>query len=189
MNLYGKSKGIAESIFVAANAYGHGSHFASVRGGNVWGSRGSVLDQWLTLNPIPVTDLQATRFHLPMPYWLDFCLKAVDTMHGGEIFIPKCDAWSLANLSAAFCEVYRDKEIKIIGARSGDKLHETLVSQYETNRTIDLGWSYVIEPNDDIRRVWNYAPHKGKKISQAIESNTASKMAVDELRSLIVATL
>ena len=49
--------------------------------------------------------------------------------------------------------------------------------------------NHVIDPNDDIRRVWNYAPHKGKKISQAIESNTASKMAVDELRSLIVATM
>jgi len=188
-NLYGKSKGIAESVFVAANAYSHGAKFASVRGGNVWNSRGSVLDKWLASDPILVTDPSATRFHLPMDYWLNFCLQAIDNMHGGEIFVPKCEAWSLGSLSKAFCEIYRDKSLLISERRPGDKIHETLISKDESNNALDIDWGYVIQPSEDIRSVWSYEPHQGKKILGAIESKMVSRLTIDELRTLISTTL
>ena len=188
INLYGKTKGIAESVFVAANAYGHGAKFASVRGGNVWNSRGSVLDKWLVSDPILVTDPSATRFHLPMDYWLSFCLQAIDNMHGGEIFVPKCEAWSLDSLSKAFCEVYRDKSLLVSERRPGDKIHETLLSKDESINSLDLGWGYVIQPSEDIRSVWSYEPHQGKKLNGSIESNRARQLTIDELRTLISST-
>ena len=185
---YGSFKSSAEWLTTAANMHGHGIKFASVRGGNIWASRGSVLENWLSDNPILVTDPNITRFHLPMELWLAFCLSAIDEMHGGEIFIPQCYAWRLGDLATAFREVYRDKELKYTGSRSGDKSHETLVSIHEANKTVDIGWAYVIEPSDDTRKVWNYTPHIGTKIIGAVESNNAIRLTIDELRTLIFST-
>lgn len=189
INAYGKSKALAESVFISANQYGRGSKFACVRGGNVWASRGSVLEKWLSSNPIVVTDPSTTRFHLPMDYWLDFCLKAVYNMHGGEIFIPKCEAWNLDNLSAAFCAVYPDKSISVTSPRNGDKKHEVLISAYEVPSTLDLKWGYVIEPSKDLRAVWDYQPHVGSSVEREYASNTVRLLAVDELRTLISRTM
>ena len=189
VNFYGKTKAVAEGVFVSANQYGRGSKFACVRGGNVFGSRGSVIEKWLSANPITVTDLDTTRFHLPMDYWLDFCLKSIDNMHGGEIFIPKCEAWSLRNLSNAFCAVYSDKSVNVTSPRAGDKKHETLISAYESEHTVDLKWGYVIEPSVELRSVWDYQPHIGGKVDGEYGSDKVRQLAVDELRTLISHTL
>ena len=188
-NGYGKSKAIGEWLITAANLHGHGVHFASVRGGNIWNSRGSVLEKWLSANPILVTDPLDTRFHLSMDYWLEFCLYAVERMHGGEVFIPKCDAWSLGGLASAFCEVYKDKTVKTIGPRSGDKTHETLISHYESTNATDLGWAYCVDPPKETSSVWNYPVHVGAKIEGEVSSDKARHMTVDELRTLITRTM
>ena len=191
VNLYGKSKAVAESIFTSSNMYGRGCKFASIRGGNIWHSRGSVIEKWLSSpnHNIKVYGDQATRFHLLMPDWLEFCLKSIHNTHGGEIFIPKCDAWSLRDLADAFFEVFHDSKIDFLPARRGDKPNETLISEHEFSSSIDLDWGYVIEPSDEVRQVWNYVPHEGKQVSGAVSSNNVGRMGIDELRSLIMRTI
>ena len=184
-NAYGKGKAVAETLITASNQRSHGLRLASVRGGNVWNSRGSVVELWLKSDTIIINDPNVTRFHLPMDYWLRFCMQAVDEMHGGEIFIPKCDAWQLETLSEAFLSVFPEKRYANVGQRYADRTHEFLISDYESSNAKDVDWGYVIEPSDELRKVWNYKPHSGIKAAQVVSSNAARRMSMMELEELV----
>ena len=186
---YGVSKAKAERLFIQANLKGvsRGCTFSVVRGGNIWASRGSVVERWhdtLRLGlPITVTDPSSTRFHLPMLDWTRFCRRALDAMHGGEIFVPKARAWRLGDLAYAFTDA---NGVEPVGLRSGDKRHETLISEYEMERSRDVGWAHVIAPPDELRRVWNYREWEGRQLlSDAYTSEETVKVSTDELIELI----
>ena len=191
VNEYGKCKAVGEGLFIQGNALGvsRGCRFAVVRGGNVWGSNGSVLTKWGECRaaglPITVAGPETTRFHLPMDSWIDFCHHAVESMTGGEIFIPKARAWRLGDLAEAYAA-----PTLTLGARGGDKLHETLIGTNESPRAIDAGWAFIIEPSPNLREVWNYKPHAGLSvdwlyIGATYTSDTADRMTIDELRELL----
>lgn len=189
-NAYGKSKAVAETLFTHANQLGagRGLRFASVRGGNVWGSRGSVAIRWRLAavegGPLEVTDAETTRFHLPMGEWTTFCWRALNAMGGGEVFAPKLRAWRLGDLAEACAQTY-GLTVSVIGAREGDKRREALVSPEEAAQAVDVGWAYVIEPAESLRAVWNYAPQAGEKLAGAVTSSDAPRMGMDELRGLV----
>lgn len=186
VNLYGKTKSVAESLFTQANTQGasRGCKFGTARGGNVWGSRGSVVEIWRNRKaaglPLVVTDPDATRFHLPMDQWLEFCWLAINEMHGGEVFIPKCQSWRLGDLAEAFdCEIVQG------AIRGGDKTHESLFSDDEASRVVDIGWAYVLEPAPDLREVMRYTPWKGQRAKGAYTSLYAGRIPGDELRRMV----
>ncbi|OGJ71769.1 hypothetical protein A2198_02615, partial [Candidatus Peribacteria bacterium RIFOXYA1_FULL_56_14] len=146
-NAYGKSKALAESLIVQANIRGANRRvrFAAVRGGNVWGSRGSVIEVWLeqisAKKPITISDPTVTRFHLPMEAWCAFVWRSIVEMRGGEIFIPKLRAWKLGDLVSAFIRAHANEAgepypYSVIGALDGDKLHEMLIAPSEICRTL-----------------------------------------------------
>lgn len=184
-NFYGKTKAVAEHIVTCANQRSHGTKLASVRGGNVWNSRGSVVEHWLKSDVVSVTDSNATRFYLSMDYWLKFCIQAIDEMHGGEIFVPKCDAWRLGTLAEAFLSVFPQKRYTNSGSRWGDKTHESLISGYEFSNAVDVGWGYVIEPNEAMRDVWNYQPHEGNRTTGHVSSDRVRQISRAELEMLV----
>lgn len=186
---YGVSKAKAERLFTQANIKGvsRGCIFACVRGGNVWASRGSVAERWHDAiregRPLVVADPASTRFHLPMLDWTRFCRRVLEAMHGGEIFVPKAHAWRLGELACAFLGA---NEVMPSGLRSGDKRHETLISEYEMERARDVGWAYVVAPPDELRRVWNYREWEGTQMSVgAYTSLEAEKIDMHKLRELI----
>jgi|SRR3990167_7724945 len=187
MNRYGATKMLSEGLFINANILGvsYNSRFSCIRGGNVWGSRGSVVERWHNSDVLSVTQPTATRFHLPMNYWLDFACHAIDDMRGGEVYVPKCSAWNLYDLAIAFTEVFPDKRFTNIPPRFGDRSHEFLISDYEASHTVDLEWSYVVEPNHEIRGVWNYEPRDGARLDHAISSDMVQRLTRDELKELI----
>lgn len=191
-NLYGSTKMVAERLFVQANKIGVGRdcRLAAVRGGNVFGSRGSVTERWkataLKGSELPVTDSGATRFFLRMSDWTAFVWRAINEMAGGEIFIPRARAWRLMDLAVA-----TGRPIVEIGRRPGDKQHETLYSADESYRTVDAGWAFVVQPPEDLRAVWNYRPHEGTPVmpGMAYTSETAERMPVAELAALLAAPI
>jgi len=186
INRYGMTKALSEGLFLSANLYGGDTIFSCARGGNVWASRGSVVRVWLESNPITVYNPTATRFHLEMQPWLKFCLRAVASMRGAEVFIPKCDAWMLGTLADAFLEIYRDRQrVDLSLGRYGDKNHEVLVSPYEASHTVDDEWAYIIEPSSEIQSARSYTPHANSYLTEAVDSSSARRMTVDELRTLI----
>src|SRR3990167_8966137 len=112
INHYGKTKAVAEGMWLQGNklAANRLTRCAVVRGGNVWGSRGSIGARWpdkLAHGEIPTgTEPDVTRFHMPMEAWVKFAWWATNTLHGGEIFIPRLRAWELGSLARAFSGVY-----------------------------------------------------------------------------------
>ena len=154
INLYGATKLCAEKLFTAANVYSHTTRFSCVRYGNVVGSRGSVIPLFLKQKEsgvLTVTDENMTRFWLELDGAIDLVLTAIDEMKGGEVFVPKMPSMKLIDLARAICPKC---EIKIIGIRPGEKLHETMIIDADAGRTLDCNGYYVIQP--DVRKGANW---------------------------------
>jgi UDP-N-acetylglucosamine 4,6-dehydratase/5-epimerase len=149
-NLYGCTKAVAEKLVVNANLYS-GSYpnkqlFSVVRYGNVMGSRGSVIPYFRKLakegQNLPITDKAMTRFWITLPQAVEFVVKALRDMQGGEIFVPKLPAMDICSLAKA---VAPGSEIFEVGIRPGEKIHEKLISNNERN-VVEEKDRYVILP-------------------------------------------
>lgn len=148
INLYGATKLCAEKLFIQGNSYsgGRGTSFACCRYGNVVGSRGSVVPLFLQQRNnghVTVTDPRMTRFWLPLEQSVAFVVKCLGLMHGGEIFVPKIPSVRITDLARAMAP---GCEIKYVGIRPGEKLHEVLISEDEARHTVELPDMYVIRP-------------------------------------------
>jgi UDP-N-acetylglucosamine 4,6-dehydratase len=149
INLYGATKLCAEKMFVQANAYAgaQDTRFSCARYGNVVGSRGSVIpifQEQRKRGRITVTDPRMTRFWITLKQGVDFVIRCIETMHGGEIFVPKIPSMKLVDMATAIAP---ECDIDFIGIRPGEKLHEALVSEDEARQTLETKEMYVIRPN------------------------------------------
>eukprot|EP00941_MAST-03F_sp_MAST-3F-sp1_P002394 g2394.t1 len=149
VNLYGASKLCAEKLFTAANALsGHeGTKFSVIRYGNVFGSRGSIVPLLHSMQEsgdnITLTDLRMTRFNITVDQAIDFALLALIKMKGGEVFVPKLPSYRLPDLKEAIAP---NANVRVIGRRPGEKVHELMVPKDEAYKTIDAGKYFIICP-------------------------------------------
>ncbi len=148
INLYGATKLCAEKMFVQANAYSgaQDTRFSCARYGNVVGSRGSVVPVFLEQRKsgkITVTDRRMTRFWITLEQGVRFVVRCLETMHGGEIFVPKIPSMKLADMAEALAP---GCEVRYVGIRPGEKLHEVLVSEDEARNTLEVEDMFVIQP-------------------------------------------
>ncbi len=149
INLYGATKLCSDKLFISANNYSgdHGTQFSIVRYGNVVGSRGSVVPFFLRMRKngvIPITDARMTRFWITLPQGVDFVLQSLDRMRGGEIFVPKIPSMKVVDLAEAIAP---ECDIKIVGIRPGEKLHEVMIPEDDARNTIDYGDYFAILPS------------------------------------------
>jgi UDP-glucose 4-epimerase len=147
-NVMGMTKAIQERIFLTANIDCPKTRFVAVRYGNVLASRGSVvplfLDQIEAGGPITLTDKKMTRFLLTLDQAVDTVFEAMQFAEAGETYIPKIKAALIVDVVNAL--VGKKKiEVKETGVRPGEKLHEVLVSQEESLRTISRGNYFAIK--------------------------------------------
>jgi len=150
INLYGATKLAAEKLTVAANAYRKGPalgpRFSVMRYGNILGSRGSFLElieKQRETGTITLTDGRMTRFWIHIEDIMDLVLEVLEGMHGGEIFVPKMESLLVVDVihhAAPECKVVT------VGIRPGEKLHEALITEHESPRTLDIGTMYAILP-------------------------------------------
>ncbi len=148
INLYGGTKLCAEKMFVHGNVYSGvgGTGFAVVRYGNVMGSRGSVIPLFAAQRKngyITLTDERMTRFWITLQKGVEFVIRAIEEMQGGEIFVPKLPSMRIMDLAKA---VVQDAQIRVIGIRPGEKLHELLVSEDEARQTLEFDDRFVVLP-------------------------------------------
>ena len=192
INLYGASKLASDKIFIGSNIMSgaKGTKFSVVRYGNVFGSRGSVLPYFkeLIINKskfLPITDIKMTRFVITIEEAIEFVLKSVKMMRGGEIFIPKIPSIKITDLAKA---INPSLPIKIIGIRSGEKIHEMMFSSDEALNIIEHKNHYIIEPNKD--ELW-FKSHFSKKYKK-VQSNFSYRsdlnhkfLSITKIKSLI----
>ena len=150
INLYGATKLASDKLFVAANniAGKKPTRFSVVRYGNVVGSRGSVvpffqklIDQGAT--ELPITHENMTRFMITLQQGVDFVLKNFERMHGGEIFVPKIPSMNMVEVAKAMAP---NLDIKIVGIRPGEKMHETMCPADDSHLTLEFEDHFVICP-------------------------------------------
>lgn len=150
LNLYGATKLCAEKLFISGNAYAgdDNTRFAIVRYGNVVGSRGSVIPFFLKQREtgvLPITDERMTRFWITLDQGVDLVLSTIEKMHGGEIFVPKIPSMKITDLAQV---IGPDCKHKVVGIRPGEKIHEVLLTEDESARTVDVGPYYIVKPNN-----------------------------------------
>lgn len=146
INLYGATKLCSDKLFITANNIigKQNIKFGVVRYGNVMGSRGSVLDTFLEQKEkgvISITDKNMTRFNISLRECANITLNALVLLKGGEIFVPKIPSFKILDLAKAICP---NCKIKITGIRPGEKIHEEMISYYDSGATIEKNKYYII---------------------------------------------
>lgn len=150
-NTYGATKLVMERLFVAANYYkgNHKTRFISVRYGNVLGSNGSIVptlvNQIRNKEKITITDPLMTRFNITMDEAVELIFRAEKNGKGGEIFIPKLNAYKVGDMKDAIMEIMKaNNQTRKIQIRPGEKFHETLINHDEIRNTFETDMDYVV---------------------------------------------
>ena len=192
INLYGGTKLVSDKLFVSANAYSgsHGTKFSLVRYGNVSGSRGSVIPFFKDLidqghKELPVTDERMTRFWMTLDKAVKLVLMAVENMSGGETFVFKNPSYKVTDICRAMLP---DAEMKIVGIREGEKIHEVMITKDDSRSTYDYGDYYIIYPNFEWFNFKKSFKEGGRLIEEGFEydsGNNTDWLSVEDIRRLL----
>lgn len=187
INLYGATKLCSDKLFISSNNLSgkNGTIFSVVRYGNVFASRGSVIPYFIDLNkknkPITITDKKMTRFNISLDEGVDAVMWSLKNLKGQEILVPKLSSFKITDLAKA---INSKAKFKIIGVRPGEKIHEELISNSDSQLTIDIGKYYLILPNKNLYKKYkNYKTLDREFIYRSdLNKNFLSSM---ELKKLI----
>ena len=146
INAMGTSKAMMEKVIVAKSRTVEQDKtlICCTRYGNVMCSRGSVIplfiDQIKEGKPLTVTEPKMTRFIMSLEEAVELVVFAFKNANSGDIMVQKAPACTIEVLAKAVKELFCvDNEIKIIGIRHGEKMYETLLTNEECARAIDIG--------------------------------------------------
>ena len=188
INLYGATKLASDKLFASANNI-RGSkdiRFSVVRYGNVMGSRGSVIPFFLSKRHegiLPITHKDMTRFNISLQDGVNLVMYAIEHHLGGEIFVPKIPSYKILDVAAA---VAPECDVKYVGVRPGEKLHEEMITDTDSLNTIDLGKYYAILPSVS----FNYSEeqfikhHNAKKVAYGFRYNSGQNIEWETVESL-----
>ncbi|GGA31668.1 polysaccharide biosynthesis protein [Paenibacillus physcomitrellae] len=150
INVYGMTKALGEKMMIRANDLSEHTRFVCIRGGNVLGTSGSVVPLFLRQikegKKLTITDKDMTRFFLTREEALRLLLKAAEASAGGETFVMKMKACKIIDLAEVMLkQAGRDpRDYKLTGIRAGEKLHEVLISPFESPRTYEYNEQYYV---------------------------------------------
>ena len=151
INAMGISKAMMEKVMVAKSrtVTADNTVICGTRYGNVMASRGSVIPLFVQQiragQPLTITDPNMTRYLMSLEDAVELVIFAFKNAEPGDIFVQKAPASKIADLAQAVKELLEaSNEIRVIGTRHGEKLHETLLTREEMAKAIDLGDYYRI---------------------------------------------
>lgn len=152
INAMGISKAMMEKVIGANARVAAGrTTICCTRYGNVMCSRGSVIplfiDQIKAGNPITITDPNMTRFLMNLDEAVDLVMFAFEHGEPGDLFVQKSDASTIGDLAKAVQKLFGNTGTNIIGTRHGEKLFETLMTNEECMRSVDMGNYYRVLPD------------------------------------------
>jgi UDP-N-acetylglucosamine 4,6-dehydratase/5-epimerase len=195
VNAMGMSKALMEKVAQAHARTAHAARtvVACVRYGNVMYSRGSVIPLFIhqirSGHAVTITDLQMTRFMMSLTESVALVEFAFAHADPGDVFIKKAPAATLADLATALFELFEvEPNVKVIGMRHGEKLHETLASREEVLRSEDHG-SYLRMPLDAPELNYEQYFEEGEveaAYTDNYDSRTARRLDVGEVKELLL---
>lgn len=150
INSMGMTKAIEEKVAIAKSRMSGKTRICCTRYGNVMCSRGSVIPLWIDQikagNPITVTAPNMTRFIMSLEEAVDLVLFAFENGENGDLLIKKAPACTIQTQAEAVCELFggNKEDIKVIGIRHGEKMYETLLTNEECAKAVDMGDFYRV---------------------------------------------
>ena len=195
INAMGITKALSEKVAVAKSRMSDKTRICCTRYGNVMCSRGSVIPLWIDQiragAPITVTDPSMTRFIMSLEEAVDLVLFAFEHGQNGDLFIRKAPACTVRTQAEAVCELFGgDKErIKTIGIRHGEKLCETLLTNEECAKAVDMGDFYRV-PADNRGLNYDCYTDSGNTARNGLTeftSNNTRLLTVEEVKATIAA--
>lgn len=193
INAMGITKAIEEKVAVAKSRMSGKTKICCTRYGNVMCSRGSVIPLWIDQikqgNPITLTEPSMTRFIMSLEEAVDLVLFAFEQGENGDLLIQKAPACTIQTQAEAVCELFGGKkeDIKVIGIRHGEKMYETLLTNEECAKAVDLGNFYRV-PADN--RGLNYDKYfkdgdAERNTLTEFDSNNTKLLTVEETKAKI----
>lgn len=166
VNAMGTSKAMMEKVIVAKSrtVKPEKTKIMCTRYGNVMCSRGSVIPLFISQikegKSLTLTDPNMTRFIMSLDEAVDLVLFAFENGESGDILVQKAAATTVQVLATAIKRLFKyEKGDKIIGIRHGEKTYETLLTNEECSKAIDMGDFYRV-PCD--KRDLNYDNYLSK---------------------------
>jgi len=191
INAMGTSKAMMEKVFVAKSRTSDSTVICGTRYGNVMASRGSVIphfyDQIKSGNDITVTDPNMTRFMMTLDDAVNLVLFAFENGNAGDIFVQKSPSTTIGELASTIKKIYNSPvEIKNIGIRHAEKIHETLLSREERLVAEELE-HYFRVPSDNRDLNYNKFFFEGKQSKDLEEYNSFNthRLSEDKLIELL----
>ena len=195
INAMGITKAVEEKVAVAKSRNSGKTKICCTRYGNVMCSRGSVIPLWIEQikngQPITITEPEMTRFIMSLEEAVDLVLFAFEHGENGDLLIQKAPACTIQTQAEAVCELLGGKkeDIKIIGIRHGEKMYETLLTNEECAKAVDLGNFYRV-PADN--RGLNYDKYfkegdEKRNVLSEFNSNNTQMLTVAETKEKIAA--
>lgn len=193
INAMGITKAIEEKVAVAKSRNSGKTKICCTRYGNVMCSRGSVIPLWIDQikngNPITITDPSMTRFIMSLEEAVDLVLFAFEHGENGDLLIQKAPACTIGTQAQAVCELFGGKkeDIKVIGIRHGEKMYETLLTNEECAKAIDMGNFYRVPADNRGLNYDKYFKEGDEKRNTLTEfnSNNTRILNVEETKAKI----
>ena len=193
INAMGITKAVEEKVAVAKSRMSGKTKICCTRYGNVMCSRGSVIPLWIDQikagNSITVTEPSMTRFIMSLDEAVDLVLFAFEHGENGDLLIMKAPACTIQTQAEAVCELFGGKkeEIKVIGIRHGEKMYETLLTNEECAKAIDMGDFYRVQADNRGLNYDKYFKEGDDKRNTLTEfnSNNTRRLNLEETKATI----
>ncbi len=196
VNAMGMTKALMEKTAqaYARNHPDSGTTVALTRYGNVMYSRGSVIplfiQQWQAGKPLTVTEPLMTRFLMSLEQSVDLVYHAFFNAAPGDLFVRKAPASTVETLATAVASLLgdNDPEIRVIGSRHGEKLHETLLSREEMVKSEDQG-GYFRVPLDARSLQYELYFDEGETLTARLQDYTSEntdQLSVEQTKDLLL---
>ncbi len=194
INAMGISKALEEKVAIAKSRSSRDTKICLTRYGNVMCSRGSVIPLWIDQiragNSVTVTEPMMTRFIMSLEEAVDLVLFAFQNGENGDLLIQKAPACTIKTQAEAVCELFGGDpaSIKIIGIRHGEKMYETLLTNEECAKAVDMGLFYRVPADNRTLNYDNYFKNGDDKRASLTEfnSNNTRQLNLVEVKEKIL---
>lgn len=196
INTMGMTKALMEKLAISKardpRAHENGTVICATRYGNVMCSRGSIIPLFIHQIkaglPMTITVPEMTRFMMSLNDAVNLVLFAFEHAEPGDLFVQKAPAATIEVLAQAIKELFHaDNEIQVIGARHGEKMYETLCTNEEMAKAIDLGDFYRIPADLRDLNYSKYVDNFGHRVDcEQYNSDNTSRLSVEQMKELLL---